>query len=168
MRRRTTTRSKSRTTATKRGRKAHKKYEGEMVKGEISTTYQLSTPYKLVLKRKRGNDTTISMNLNWYRNATFFQQNEAKQLFTAQMEEILKPVKLPEKITITYTLFTKDRRVCDVANVCSIVDKFFSDCLTYYDCITDDDYRYLPKVTYRFGKIDPGNPRVDILIEEIE
>lgn len=155
----------SRRSSKKRQGKAHKKFDGPMNK-TIQGDFFLPISYKLTLERKRGKDTGISLNLNWYRNATFYQQNEVKQEFTKSMEEHLTPVLFEGKIHITYTLFTGDNRTCDVANVCSIVDKFFSDALTYYGCITDDDYRYLPGVSYQFGGVDKGAARVEIYVSE--
>ena len=162
-----TVRKQKRTTATKRGNKAFKKYEGEMDK-TLYETFSLETPYHITLERKSGKGTKITMGLNWYRNANFYNQNAVKQLFTERMEEPLKPVKLPDKVSITYTLYTKDKRSCDVANVCCIIDKFFSDCLSYYKCIEDDDYRYLPQVVYQYGGIEEGNAKVIIDIEEFQ
>tara|TARA_B110000503_G_scaffold109474_1_gene163826 strand:+ start:382 stop:615 length:234 start_codon:yes stop_codon:yes gene_type:complete len=72
-----------------------------------------------------------------------------------------------EFIHIRYVLFPKTRRLCDVANVCSVTDKYFSDALVELHKIADDNYLYLPKVTYEFGSVNKDNPRVDIHITPI-
>lgn len=81
--------------------------------------------------------------------------------------EIAKVPPLADKIKITYRLFPKTKRLVDVSNVCSVVDKFFCDALVQSGCIPDDNYKYLPKVEYEFGEVDKNNPRVEIEIQEL-
>ena len=71
------------------------------------------------------------------------------------------------KIEITYRLFPKTRRLCDVNNVCSAVDKWFSDALVELGKLPDDNYLHLPRVISEFGGVDKLRPRVEITIKEI-
>jgi Holliday junction resolvase RusA-like endonuclease len=71
------------------------------------------------------------------------------------------------RVRLVYTLYPKDRRKCDVSNICSIHDKFFSDALVEMGKIEDDNYLYIPEIDYRFGEIDKDRPRVEIRIIEI-
>lgn len=71
------------------------------------------------------------------------------------------------KVQITYTLYPKTKRLTDVSNVCSVVDKFFCDALVKMGKLEDDNYLFLPKVIYQFGEVDKDNPRVDIEIQEL-
>lgn len=103
-------------------------------------------------------------NLNTYRNAHFQTLNKVKIRFKDAMEDQIKGLPVLERITITYTLFPKTKRLCDVSNVCAIVDKFFCDALVEHGKLADDNYLYLSSVQYRFGKVDKDNPRVDIKI----
>ncbi|WVI66551.1 hypothetical protein pVco7_gp105 [Vibrio phage pVco-7] len=72
------------------------------------------------------------------------------------------------KVRIEYVLYPKTKRKTDVANVCSIHDKFFSDALVELGKLPEDNYEHLVEVTYRFGHVDKDNPRVDITITEVD
>lgn len=82
------------------------------------------------------------------------------------MQPQIEPLPIMQGATIRYVLFVGTKRLCDVANVCSVVDKFFLDALVESGKLPDDNYQYVPKVTYEFGGYDKGNPRIEIIIEE--
>ena len=115
-----------------------------------------------------GKKDSFSINLNTYRNAHFYQLNAAKIAFKEQIQSQIDALPLLGRIEITYVLYPKTRRLCDVANICSIADKFFSDALTESGIIEDDNYMFLGKVEYLFGEIDKNNPRVEAQIKEVE
>lgn len=71
-----------------------------------------------------------------------------------------------ENIELKYVLYPKTKRLTDVANVCSIVDKFFSDVLVEAGTIPDDNYNHLRDIMYSFGEVDPLNPRVTVFISK--
>jgi hypothetical protein len=54
-----------------------------------------------------------------------------------------------------------------VANICSVVDKFFSDALVNLGYIADDNYQHVLGVQYLFGSVDSKNPRVEVTINPI-
>lgn len=105
-----------------------------------------------------------ALNLNIYRNAHYQTLNKMKVEFSKVIEPEL--IKLPsfKSIDLTYTLYPKTKRLCDIANVCSIVDKFFCDALVNIGKLPDDNYEYLKNITYTFGSIDKDNPRVTVKI----
>lgn len=72
-----------------------------------------------------------------------------------------------ERIEIEYTLYPKTKRLCDVANILSIVDKFFCDCLVELGKLEEDNYNFVPKVSYQIGEVDKLNPRAKIHIKEV-
>ena len=59
-----------------------------------------------------------------------------------------------KKFELDYELWLPDTRKRDISNVLSIVDKNFCDALVSHDTVTDDNYEYLQKVTYRLGGVD--------------
>jgi len=86
-----------------------------------------------------------------------------KELMTSEIS------KLPtlNKIEIHYKLFPRTKRLCDVNNICSSIDKFFCDALVELGKLADDNYLFLPRIVSEFGEIDKDNPRVEITIKEI-
>jgi hypothetical protein len=109
----------------------------------------------------------FSLNLNVYRNTYFGTLNDAKVLFTAQVSEQLRELPKLEKVCIRYYLFPQTKRLCDVANICAVVDKFFCDALVAEKVLPDDNYTHLLGVSYEFGEIDPTNPRVEAHIHNL-
>ena len=105
--------------------------------------------------------------MNQYRNAHYHTLNKAKQNFHDMVIPSLKSLPVLTKISLIYTLFPPSKRDLDVANICSIVDKFFSDTLVSSGRIIDDNFKVLPNITYRFGSIDKTNPRVEVTIEQL-
>lgn len=108
------------------------------------------------------------LNLNQYRNTHFQVLNKAKGNFKGVVSPLLKKLPKMEECRLTYTLFPANRQLCDVSNVCSIVDKFFSDALVENGVIPDDNYTVVREVHYQFGSVDPKNPRVEVLIEMLK
>lgn len=105
-----------------------------------------------------------ALNLNIYRNAHYQTLNKMKIEFSKVIEPELMKLPSFKSIDLTYTLYPKTKRLCDIANVCSIVDKFFCDALVNIGKLPDDNYEYLKNITYTFGSIDKDNPRVTVKI----
>ena len=104
------------------------------------------------------------LNLNVYRNAHFFTLNTAKRNFKEAILEQVMQLPALTNIHLEYTLYPKTKRLCDVSNVCCIVDKFFADTLVECGKLPDDNYKYLARITYRIGKVDAANPRMEVRI----
>lgn len=111
-----------------------------------------------------SNKTRFSINLNQYRNAHYQVLNKAKTLFSQKLEDDIRALPFFEQIAISYTLYPRTRQLCDVANICSVADKFFCDALKEHGRIPDDNYKHVLGVQYLFGEIDPKNPRVEARI----
>ena len=124
----------------------------------------LNLPVSIQVTKKKP----FYLNLNSYRNAHFFTLNKAKNMFKEIVSEQIKPLTCYSKIRLTYTLYPRTAAKSDVANICSIVDKFFSDALVELGKLEDDNYDFLPEVIYKFGSKDKLNPRVEVFIEEID
>ena len=125
---------------------------------------RIDLPLKLTLGRKN-----YALNLNFYRNAHYQILNHLKVSFTDLVEPELKKLPKLSKANLTYTYYPGSKRLSDTANVCSIVDKFFCDALVRSGVIPDDNYTYIPSISYNYGSIDKENPRVTVVINgEIE
>ena len=125
--------------------------------------------YKLIspLRIKCNKSTYKSLNINTYRNIHHFTNNMMKKNYKFKMMEQINKLPKLNKIEVTYTLYPKTKRLCDVSNICCIVDKFFMDALIDLGKLEDDNYLFLPKITYLFGEVDKENPRCLIEIKEI-
>jgi hypothetical protein len=72
-----------------------------------------------------------------------------------------------EKIDLIYTLYVGNHQLCDTSNICTIVDKFFSDVLVSEGLIEDDNYTVVLSASYRYGGIDKGNGHVKVTIQPV-
>lgn len=125
----------------------------------------LSLPLFIDLPRKTKKARRIYLNLNCYRNLKPIVNNQTKVMFKEIISNQLinypvqtKPVKL------LYTLYPKDNRVRDTANALSIIDKFTSDALVEACILTDDNYKFVTEITFRYGGLDKLNPRATLEI----
>lgn len=108
----------------------------------------------------------IALNLNVYRNLHYQSSNKAKVNYKEAMREQIAALPVLKNIGIRYRLFVGSKRLCDVTNVCCIVDKFFMDALVEAGKLPDDNYEHCSFIIYEFGGYDKGNPRIEITIEE--
>lgn len=126
--------------------------------------YVINSPLSVAISKKKK----FILNLNNYRNASYFILNTAKQKYKKLIIPQLRDLPTFNKVRLTYCFFPATKRRYDVSNVCSVVDKFFSDALVETGHLSDDNYHYIPDVLYCIGSLDKNNPRVQILIEEIK
>lgn len=122
----------------------------------------------LPLSVRIGPKTMYSCNLNNYRNAHHRKTSKAKIVFKEAIWDLIKDLPQYERVGLIYTLYPKTNRECDVANFGSIIDKFFSDAFKEAGKLVDDNYKYLPEVGFRFGSVDPSNPRMEVEIHQLE
>jgi hypothetical protein len=109
----------------------------------------------------------ISLSLNIFRNLHYHLLNQAKINFKNEVKSQLIQLPLISKCKLTYTFFFKDKRDRDISNYGSVISKFFEDTLVELNILEDDNYNFIPEVTFRFGDIDKLKPRCEIIIEEI-
>lgn len=120
----------------------------------------ISVPLKVQISKKGY----FALNLNVYRNAHYMTLNKAKVVFKELITPFLVQIPKLKCCSLEYVLYPKTNRLCDVSNVCSIVDKFFSDAFVESGHLEDDNYTFIKDIKYRFGAVDPENPRVDVII----
>lgn len=105
-----------------------------------------------------------ALNLNVYRNAHYQTLNKMKVGFSNEIHELIAGLPSFNWVNLTYTLYPKTRRLCDVSNICTVVDKFFCDALVNAGKLEDDNYSIVRQINYRFGCVDKDNPRVTVSI----
>lgn len=125
--------------------------------------YLVSVPISVqVSKQKR-----FYLNLNQYRNAHHFTLSKAKIVFHDIVKKRLDHLPFMGKITLSYRLFVGTNQLIDTNNVCSIVDKFFSDTLVATGKIEDDNRHIVVGSEFLFGGIDKHDPRVEVTITPV-
>jgi len=127
-------------------------------------------PLSVTIPRKTKDDKVFTLNLNIYRNCHHFVLNQAKIAW----KEIVKQ-SMPQNMIVdcspfkfVYTVFPNSGRKFDLANVLSIVQKFTDDALIEFGVIPDDNYKVIPIIVYKFGKVDKENPRVELEIYPLD
>lgn len=120
----------------------------------------IKSPLSVPVSRNKS----FTLNLNYYRNCHYQVLNKAKINYKAIIHEQIKNLPVFDKVEIIYTLYPKTKRLTDLDNILSIHAKFFSDALVEYGKLTDDNYTYITKNTFVFGKIDKINSRVGIRV----
>ena len=126
--------------------------------------YKVDLPLVVQVSKKKK----FIINLNHYRNTHCLVLNKAKVEYSNIVKHKIFGIPLLKKVKIDYYLYPKDKRMCDVSNVCCIQDKFFCDVLSTYNVIDDDNYNNVAEIHYYFGSVDPDNPRVTAIITPIE
>jgi len=127
---------------------------------------KIVVPTTVWLARKRSKSKRFALNLNVYRNAHYQILNNAKRQFYEDVYPMLRRLpKLSPPIKLQYAIYFAQRRG-DVANVGSVVDKFFCDALVKSGHIPDDNYRMVSEISFKYGGIAPKNPRCEVVIFE--
>lgn len=121
----------------------------------------------LPLSIQQSKTKVFQLNLNIYRNAHYQTLNKVKVNFQEQVAPLLKNLPPLQQVSLSYELYPQSHRLCDVANICSVVDKFFSDALVNLGYIADDNYQHVLGVQYLFGSVDSKNPRVEVTINPL-
>lgn len=130
---------------------------------------RISLPLTVVVPRKTKAGKKYSLNLNGYRNWFHHENNALKVLYKGIVAEALKSAEgemgKPPYL-FRYTFFASNKRLFDLGNVGSIVQKFADDALMELGLLEDDNYTFVRKVEYCFGGIDKDNPRAELEIVE--
>jgi Holliday junction resolvase RusA-like endonuclease len=125
-------------------------------------------PLFVTIPRKKGDRKWIC-NLNNYRNTHYITLNKVKQIYKEYVQAAwyMENEDMPKPpLILIYTVYPATNRIFDIANVCTVIDKFTCDALVELGVITDDNHKVVAAVNYRIGKVDKENPRVELEIEE--
>jgi len=129
---------------------------------------KISLPLFVILPRKTKADKKIILNLNNYPHWHYRTYHMAKDTFCEALQATLSGLKLKYPIELHYTLWKGSNRKSDRMNALAVLDKFFCDALTHYECLPDDSDDYILKHTFETGGIDKENPRCDVEIKKYE
>lgn len=98
----------------------------------------------------------VIFNLNVYRNLFSIKSNTAKKEMKKHVLNQHVPVLGVGPFLLRYTYYHGNNRKVDVANVCSIIDKFTCDAITEARLWPDDNVNYVKEVQYVWGGCDPN------------
>ncbi len=131
----------------------------------MSTVGYASSPLRIP-KNKKGD--LWSLNLNNLNNTHFQTYNKLKQEYTALMKPQIELMPFfDEPVSIKLTVYPSTKRLFDIDNVCGVVAKMFLDALVASGKLEDDNYKWVPEIIFRFGDVDRGNPRCEIVVNHI-
>ena len=135
---------------------------------------KLILPLSVTMPRKTKADRIWVLNLNSYRNTYFQILNKAKAMYKPLVEkEIIRlgtcePSEQDRLINppfhFVYTIYPATGRKFDLANVLPIIQKFTDDALIEMEIISDDSWKVIKAIDYRFGATDKENPRCELEI----
>lgn len=119
-------------------------------------------PIYLTMIRKTKKNKNISLNMNWYRNVHFIENNNIKIMFLNHITPQIEGLLFTGPVALEYNLYWS--RLSDLDNWSSVVTKFFQDALKDAGCIIDDNFHHIKKNTYEVVGQDKVNPRFEITI----
>lgn len=122
----------------------------------------IELPLSVMVGRKN-----FILNINNYRNAHYRTLNDAKKKYKELIWYLIPRTKYDKPVELIYTYYHPRKGRVDIANVCSIIDKFTSDVLSEKNIIKDDNSEHLKRVTYQWGGVDKNNPRCELIIKTI-
>jgi len=123
----------------------------------------ITAPLYIELKTKNGFKKHY-LNFNQFRNNHFQVNNKSKKEFNELMSVQLANKRFKGALIIEYRLYKGDNRKFDLANICSVVDKFFCDSLVKFNCIEDDNVNVIKEIRYIYAGVDKNKGRVEIEI----
>jgi len=106
------------------------------------------------------------LNLNQYRNWYYGVSNNLKKNYKKTISDSLD-FKFDGQVEIKYQYYAPDRRVRDLMNVVSVVDKFFQDAMVDKGCIIADDTSIVKKITVDYMGIDKTNSRIEATVKKV-
>jgi hypothetical protein len=106
------------------------------------------------------------LNLNIYRNTQSFALNTAKKNFKEMITELdIEEVYL-DKVYVIYKLYNGNKRLSDLLNWVSVIDKFFMDALVELSIIPEDNYTVVPVVLSLYGGYDKDKERMEVTLTD--
>lgn len=139
-----------------------------MLKVKISSVAKLISPLYVVLPRKTKADIKWYLNQNKYRNTHFQILNQTKVIYADFMAPQIEGLPSYNRIALELHIYASNKRLFDIDNIASVHTKYVLDCLVRAGKLEDDNYLYVPQTHTYFEGIDKDNPRVEIIIKEIE
>ena len=128
--------------------------------------FKISLPLSIAIgssKRKK-----FILNLNNFRNLHYRSLNNCKRNYADIVSALCgdHPPRIPSDVVVIaiYIYYAPTKRLVDIANPCSVLDKFTCDAIVKRGVLTDDSVKHLREVRYVYGGVDRVNPRCDLYL----
>ena len=108
----------------------------------------------------------IQLNLNQYRNWHHYVNSNVKRNYSLAIQHMLH-FKFDGEVSIHYDYYAPDKRVRDLMNVVSVVDKFFQDAMVVRGCILADDTSIVKNLSASYMGVEKGNSRIEATITSV-
>ncbi len=89
-----------------------------------------------------------------------------EKIVSAYISQCLRGVKIQKPVHMEYTWFEKDKRR-DLDNISSFGRKVIQDALVNSGVLKNDGWKEIKGFSDKF-LVDAGNPRIEVLIREVE
>lgn len=123
---------------------------------------------KLSLPIYFGAHKKTLMSLNWYGNIHYHVRNNVKRYFHDRIGKVVSSnAKIASPFKTHFKLYYKNKK-CDADNIIAVVSKFLLDALQEHGVIEEDSVMHYLGSTWEVVEQDRDNPRVEVLIQEIE
>ena len=99
-----------------------------------------------------------------YKGGEMKANNE--KIVSAYISQCLRGVKIQKPVHMEYTWFEKDKRR-DLDNISSFGRKVIQDALVNSEVLKNDGWKEIKGFSDKF-LVDAGNPRIEVLIREVE
>ena len=106
----------------------------------------------------------LYLNLNQYRNWHYNVNANLKRNYSLAIQDDLN-FEFEGEVTIHYDYYAPDKRVRDLMNVVSVVDKYFQDIMVVRGCILADDTSIVKNLSASYVGIDKSNSRIEATIK---
>ena len=121
-----------------------------------------------MLPRKTKADKKWTLNLNLYRNTHPQILNQTKKIYAELMAPQIEKLPSYTRVALELHIYASNKRLFDIDNIASVHTKYVLDCLVQAGKLEDDNYLFVPQTHTYFEGIDKDNPRVEIIIKELE
>ena len=127
---------------------------------------KLSLPLSIAIGKTKKRK--FILNLNQFRNLHYRSLNNAKQNYSDLVGGLLanerSRIPYDTKVMAIYIYYAPTKRLVDVANPCSVIDKFTCDGIVKRGILADDNITHLREVRYVWGGVNRDNPRCDLFL----
>lgn len=126
---------------------------------------EITLPTYIDLPRKRGKDKRVYITFNSMKGQHHIIYNQVKHAYHDIIRDQLSILptfeKVPHPCKVVCTYYITGQRECDIDNAFLAV-KFANDSIVSLGYLTDDSYKYVKEVTYKYGGCDKHNPRYEV------